>query len=39
LLAALAHSLDAAAFVYLRFLWERRVTLGVIHPWFVDAYR
>jgi len=39
LLAALAHSLDAAAFVYLRFLWERRATLGVIHPWFVDAYR
>ncbi len=39
LLAALAHSLDAAAFVYLRFLWERRATLGVIHPWFMDAYR
>jgi len=39
LLAALAYSLDAAAFVYLRFLWERRATLGVIHPWFVDAYQ
>lgn len=39
LLAALAHSLDAAACVYLHFLWERRATLGVIHPWFADAYQ
>lgn len=39
LLAALETSLDAAASVYLRFLWEQRATLGVIHPWFVDAYR
>jgi len=39
LLGALAHSLDAAAFVYLHFLWERRATLGVIHPWFVAAYQ
>jgi len=39
LLAALAHSLDAAAFVYLGYLWERRETLGIIHPWFVDAYQ
>jgi len=39
LLAALERSLDAAAFVYLRFLWERRAALGVIHPWFVDAYQ
>lgn len=39
LLAALAHSLDAAALVYLRYLWEQRATLGVIHPWFVDAHR
>lgn len=39
LLAALAHSLDAAAFVYLRYLWERCETLGVIHPWFRAAYQ
>ncbi len=39
LLAALAYSLDAAAFVYLIYLWERRERLGIIHPWFVDAYQ
>lgn len=39
LLVALDHSLDAAALVYLRYLWERREMLGVIHPWFQDAYR
>ena len=39
LLVALDRSLDAAALVYLRFLWDRRETLGVIHPWFRDAYR
>jgi predicted HD superfamily hydrolase involved in NAD metabolism len=39
LLAALEESVDAAALVYLRFLWERRATLAVIHPWFRDAYR
>ncbi len=38
MLAALAQSLDAAACVYLRYLWERRATLAVIHPWFVAAY-
>ena len=38
LLTALETSLDAAAFAYLRHLWERRLALGVIHPWFVDAY-
>lgn len=38
LLAALDRSLDAAAFVYLRYLWDRRETLGVIHPWFREAY-
>lgn len=38
LIAALDHSLDAAAFVYLDWLWGRRVTLGVIHPWFRAAY-
>ncbi len=39
LLTALDASLDAAALVYLRYLWERRETLGVIHPWFRAAYR
>ncbi len=39
LLSALDTSLDAAAFVYLRYLWERRDTLGVVHPWFREAYR
>ncbi|MGI8856174.1 MAG: HD domain-containing protein [Thermomicrobiales bacterium] len=39
LLAALYRSLDAAALVYLHYLWERRETLGVIHPCFRDAYR
>ncbi len=36
--AALDRSLDAAAFVYLDWLWQRRQTLGVIHPWFHAAY-
>ncbi len=39
LLSALDTSLDAAAFVYLRYLWERRDTLGVVHPWFREAYQ
>jgi HD superfamily phosphohydrolase YqeK len=38
LLAALEQSLDHAAFVYLRYLWERRHTLKVLHPWACDAY-
>ncbi len=37
MVAALAESLDAAACVYLRYLWERRATLRVVHPWFVAA--
>jgi predicted HD superfamily hydrolase involved in NAD metabolism len=36
--AALEHSLDAAALVYLQYLWERRETLKVIHPWMRAAY-
>lgn len=39
LLAALDQSVDAAALVYLRYLWDRRASLGVVHPWFRDAYR
>jgi predicted HD superfamily hydrolase involved in NAD metabolism len=36
--AALLHSLDAAACAYLRYLWERRATLAVVHPWLAAAY-
>jgi predicted HD superfamily hydrolase involved in NAD metabolism len=36
--AALARSLDAAACVYLHYMWERRATLAVVHPWFAAAY-
>jgi predicted HD superfamily hydrolase involved in NAD metabolism len=35
--AALAVSLDHAAAAYLSFLWERRDTLRVVHPWLRDA--
>ena len=38
LLAALDSSLDAAAFVYLTHLWQRRASLRVIHPWLREAY-
>jgi len=30
---ALLHSLDAAAFVYLDYLWQQRASLRVVHPW------
>ena len=36
--AALDHSLDQAALVYLRYLWEQRATLRVLHPWAQAAY-
>lgn len=36
--AALAQSLDAAACVYLRYLWERRASLSVVHPWLAAAH-
>jgi predicted HD superfamily hydrolase involved in NAD metabolism len=39
LLAALAQSLDAAAFCYLDHLWQRRATLRVVHPWVVAAHQ
>ncbi len=39
LLTALDHSLDAAVWVYLDYLWKQRETLQVIHPWFVEAYQ
>lgn len=39
LLAALRHSLDAAALCYLDYLWQRREALPAVHPWFAEAYR
>lgn len=36
--AALARSLDAATCVYLRYLWERRASLAVVHPWLAAAH-
>ena len=39
LLAGLERSLDEAAFVYINYLWERRETLRVVHPWLVEAYQ
>lgn len=38
LLDRLAVSLDHAAFDYICYLWERRDTLKVVHPWLADAY-
>ncbi len=39
LVTALDGSLDEAAFVYLNYLWKRRDTLPVLHPWVVAAHR
>jgi len=39
LLAALRTSLEAACLVYLTYLWERRDTLPVVHPWMAAAYQ
>ncbi|WP_068774292.1 bis(5'-nucleosyl)-tetraphosphatase (symmetrical) YqeK [Paenibacillus sp. FJAT-26967] len=36
--AKLEHSLDAAAFEYIRYLWQRRESLKVLHPWLEQAY-
>lgn len=36
---ALERSLDAAAWVYLDFLWQQRSRLPVLHPWVADAYQ
>lgn len=35
---ALDRSLDHAAFCYLDYLWQRRTTLRVIHPWLATAH-
>ncbi len=37
ILEALEHSLEAAALVYLDYLWRQRETLPVLHPWVVEA--
>jgi predicted HD superfamily hydrolase involved in NAD metabolism len=36
--AALEQSLDHAAFCYTSYLWERRDSLAVVHPWFTAAH-
>lgn len=35
---AFERSLDELTLVYLRYMWERRETLAVIHPWLREAY-
>ena len=30
--------LEKATFVYISYLWERKDTLKVIHPWLEEAY-
>lgn len=37
LTAALGQSIEAAALVYLNYLWEMREKLRVLHPWTVDG--
>ena len=39
LLSALERSLDETAFVYLDYLWQRRNTLPVLHPWVREAHQ
>lgn len=38
ILSALEVSLDMAAFSYLEFIWDKRDTLKIIHPWLREAY-
>ena len=38
-LGGLHVSLDDAVLGYLSYLWRRRETLPVLHPWFAEAYR
>ena len=38
ILAALERSFDAAAFCYLDYLYQRRATLRVAHPWMLAAW-
>lgn len=37
--SALDRSLDHAAFCYLDYLWQRRASLQVVHPWLVAAHQ
>ena len=37
--AGLQRSLDQAVFGYVGWLWQRRDTLPVVHPWLVGAYK
>lgn len=37
-LAGLAISIDQAALAYLRWMWEQRDSLRVVHPWLREAY-
>lgn len=37
--AALQRSLSAGACAYIAYLWARRATLPVVHPWLREAYR
>jgi HD superfamily phosphohydrolase YqeK len=39
ILAAAERSLADAARVYVGYLWERRATLAVIHPWLAEAHK
>lgn len=34
----LEKSLEHAAFAYISYLWDRKDTLKVLHPWLEDAY-
>lgn len=37
-LAGLERSVDQAALAYLRWMWEQRASLRVVHPWLREAY-
>lgn len=39
LLRALDQSLDSATLLFLTYMWDRRESMRVVHPWFVDAYK
>jgi predicted HD superfamily hydrolase involved in NAD metabolism len=39
ILNGLEQSLDQGVLVYLRYLWQQRDVLPVVHPWFVEAYK
>ncbi|NDI34094.1 bis(5'-nucleosyl)-tetraphosphatase (symmetrical) YqeK [Chengkuizengella sediminis] len=38
LLTQMEKSLEHAAFSYIKFLWDQRDSLKVVHPWLADAY-